>query len=59
MQGRVAFTADINAGAEAREAGMTLFASAPVTAASVEAWHLPSIWVDAPAVLAARKGEEA
>jgi hypothetical protein len=57
MQGRVAFTADVNAGAEAREAGMTLFASAPVTAARVDAWHVNPIWVSAGEVLGARGAE--
>jgi len=44
----------VNAGAEAREAGMTLFASAPVTAARVDAWHVNPIWVSAGDVLGAR-----
>ena len=53
MQGRCAFTYSINAGAAtAREAGMTLYASAPMTA-DANAWRLGSIWVDAPTVLAA------
>jgi len=53
MQGRCAFTYSISAGAAtAREAGMTLYASAPMTA-DANAWRLGSIWVDAPTVLAA------
>ena len=54
MQGRCAFMYGVNAGAAiAREAGMTLFASAPVVASSVDAWRLGSIWVDVPTVVAA------
>ena len=53
MQGRAAFTYGINVGAESAAAGMNLFASAPITASRVDAWHMNSIWVDVPTVLAA------
>ena len=55
MEGRLAFTYDINTGAEAGAAGMTLFASAAMSATSVEAYHMNPIWVDAPSVLAQRR----
>jgi sucrose-6-phosphate hydrolase SacC (GH32 family) len=55
MQGRAAFTYGINAGAERAEAGATLFSSAPIAVASASVWHLNSIWVGAPTVLASRR----
>ena len=53
MQGRLAFTYGINTGTESG-AGMTLFASAPMTATNVNAWHMNSIWTSAEDVLARR-----
>lgn len=56
MQGRLAFTVPITSGGGA--AGMTLFAQAPgagVVASSVNVWHMGSIWVSPPEVLAQRE----
>ena len=60
MEGRLAFTYDINVGAEAGAAGVTLYADAAngatVVVRNASVWHLNDIWTSTGEVLAAARG---
>jgi hypothetical protein len=62
MGGRLAFTYDINAGAEARAAGGALFAAgggADVVATGVNVWHMSGAWKSPEEVLAQARAKSA